>query len=252
MDRGWINADRLSDEYRKGVEDFCVHATKNAKSSMLIICPCRKCLNVKEVRGRIELREHLMFHGFDKTYKVWTYHGEKKSKRSSSEKSKYSATTQFSSQFEFSNILKTANMGVGDDTSVGLNNVTNFVNEELRDHPDMSDDLRGDVGVPLWPGCTKASKLSAVLILYNLKASHQVSDIFFTKMLEAVSELLPDGNVLPRRAYDAKQLLKSIGLTHEKIHACVDDCILFRKEYAELSECPKCGKKRYKKNNSPA
>ncbi|XP_020271977.1 uncharacterized protein LOC109847145 [Asparagus officinalis] len=252
MDRDWVNADRLSEEYKKGVEEFCAHATKNAKNSMFINCPCRKCLNVKEVRGQMELREHLMFHSIDKTYKVWTYHGESKGKCSSSGKGKYSSSTQLGSQFEFSNIMNTSSMGAGDDKSSGMNNFTSVVNEELRDHPDMSDDLRGDAGLPLWPGCTKASKLSAVLILYNLKASHQVSDVFFTELLEAVSGLLLDGNVLPRRAYDAKQLLKSIGLTHEKIHACPDDCILFRKEYAELSECPKCSKKRYKKNNSPA
>ncbi|KAL6544843.1 hypothetical protein OROMI_023705 [Orobanche minor] len=93
---------------------------------------------------------------------------------------------------------------------------------------------------------------SAVLTLYNLKAGHQVSDVFFTELLQAVSDLLPDDNVLPRRAYDAKQMLKLIGLTHEKIHACPKDCILYRKEYADLSECPKCGTKRFNKKKSPA
>ena len=116
----------------------------------------------------------------------------------------------------------------------------------------MHDKLKDDVALPLWPGCKKASKLSAVLTLYNLKVGHQVSDVFFTEMLTAVSELLPDDNVLPRRTYEAKQMLKSIGLVHERIHACPNDCILYRKEYAELDECPKCSLKRYKNGNSPA
>ena len=127
-----------------------------------------------------------------------------------------------------------------------------MVNEDLRDHPDMHEKLKDDAALPLWPRCVKVSKLSAVLTLYNLKVGHQVSDVFFTEMLTAVSELLPDGNVLPRRAYEAKQMLKSIGLVHDRIHSCPNDCILYRKEYAELKECPKCGLNRYKVGNSPA
>ncbi|KAL6523806.1 hypothetical protein OROHE_016344 [Orobanche hederae] len=130
--------------------------------------------------------------------------------------------------------------------------IPNVINEELHDHPDMHEKLKHDAALPLWPGCTKASKLSAVLTLYNLKAGHQVSDVFFTELLTAISELLPDGNVLPRRTYEAKQMLKSIGLIHDRIHACPNDCILYRKEYAELDECPKCGTKCYKDGNYPA
>ncbi|KAL8147349.1 hypothetical protein AgCh_004890 [Apium graveolens] len=53
-------------------------------------------------------------------------------------------------------------------------------------------------------------------------------------MLTAVSELLPDGNVLPRRTYEAKQMLKSIGLVHDRIHVFPNDCILYRKELRRL------------------
>ncbi|KAK1391191.1 hypothetical protein POM88_019369 [Heracleum sosnowskyi] len=66
--------------------------------------------------------------------------------------------------------------------------IPNVMNEELHDHPDMSERLKDDCALPLWPGCTKFSKLSAVLTLYNLKVGHQVSDVFFTAMLTAVSE----------------------------------------------------------------
>ncbi|KAK1360602.1 hypothetical protein POM88_045076 [Heracleum sosnowskyi] len=62
----------------------------------------------------------------------------------------------------------------------------------------MHEGLKDDVALPLWPGCTKASRLSAVLTLYNLKVGHQISDAFFTEMLTAVSDLLPDGTVLPQ------------------------------------------------------
>lgn len=38
--------------------------------------------------------------------------------------------------------------------------------------------------------------------------------------------------------YKAKMAMFTLGLEYVKIHACPNDCILYRKEYEELSECP--------------
>nr|XP_017227491.1 PREDICTED: uncharacterized protein LOC108203237 [Daucus carota subsp. sativus] len=244
MDRNWIKAPRLSKEYRNGVKEFCNHVSQYAKDTRFILCPCQKCLNFVEVDGLDKLNEHLMCHGIERTYTCWTYHGEKNG---------ISDTSNMNSNYQFINrgdANETTN--TGGTTSGDKKNKPEVFNEELRNHPDMHDRLKDDAALPLWPGCKKASKLSAVLTLYNLKVGHQVSDVFFTEMLTAVSELLPDDNVLPRRTYEAKQMLKSIGLVHERIHACPNDCILYRKEYATFDECPKYGLKRYKTNNSPA
>ncbi|XP_073058473.1 uncharacterized protein [Primulina eburnea] len=43
-----------------------------------------------------------------------------------------------------------------------------------------------------------------------------------------------------------KKLLKPFDLGYEKIHACPNDCCLFRKELKELDSCPKCGSSRWK------
>jgi hypothetical protein len=32
----------------------------------------------------------------------------------------------------------------------------------------------------------------------------------------------------------------------ERIHACPNDCILYRNEYNDLDKCPKCNASRYK------
>ena len=42
-------------------------------------------------------------------------------------------------------------------------------------------------------------------------------------------------------------MLHSIGIRYEKIHACANDCILFRNEHASLKSCPKCKASQYKK-----
>ncbi|KAL6527971.1 hypothetical protein OROHE_014921 [Orobanche hederae] len=243
MDRNWINAPRLSKEYKNGVTEFCKYATQHAKDIRFILCPCQKCLNVVEVNGQTELYEHLICHGIDRTYTFWKYHGEDKVEHSSS---------NWNSNYQFVDTDTNVMADIEGSNSGDGKDIPNVINEELHDHHDMHENLKHDAALPLWPGCTKASKLSAVLTLYNLKAGHQVSDVFFTELLTAISELLPDGNVLPRRTYEAKQMLKSIGLIHDRIHACPNDCILYRKEYAELDECPKCGTKRYKDGNYPA
>ena len=39
--------------------------------------------------------------------------------------------------------------------------------------------------------------------------------------------------------YEAKETMKVIGLEYKKIHACSNDCILYRNKFANLTKCPK-------------
>ncbi|KAK1403736.1 hypothetical protein POM88_003341 [Heracleum sosnowskyi] len=179
MDRNWVKGDCISEEYKKGVKNFCSYAIKNSKNINFILCPCQKCLNIMEVNGPSELYEHLMFHGIDKTYTCWTYHGEERVERNSRD---FNSNSQF---------VDEASTDVMEDTDTDggrfsvEKDIPNVINEDLRDHPDMHENLKDDAELPLWPGCTKESRLSAVLTLYNLKVGHQISDAFFTEMLRA-------------------------------------------------------------------
>jgi hypothetical protein len=50
--------------------------------------------------------------------------------------------------------------------------------------------------------------------------------------------MLPQGNVVPEIIYKAKQIICLLGLKVEKIHACKNDCILYRgAEYEDLKKC---------------
>ncbi|XP_023756442.3 uncharacterized protein LOC111904991 [Lactuca sativa] len=102
---------------------------------------------------------------------------------------------------------------------------------------------------PLYVGCTKFTKLSAVLKLLNLKANNGWSDKSFTSLLEILHEMLPEQNELPISLYQAKKLVCPMGLEIERIHACPNDCILYRNEYADLHECVTCGTSRYKRES---
>ena len=85
-----------------------------------------------------------------------------------------------------------------------------------------------------------------MLKLFNLKARHGWTDKSFTELLELLKDMLPEGNTLPDRNYDAKKILCPMGMEYKKIHACPNDCILYRKEYESLHECPVYGISHYK------
>jgi hypothetical protein len=62
-----------------------------------------------------------------------------------------------------------------------------------------------------------------------------------------VKKMLPKDNKLPVSMYGAKKIVCPLGLEVHKIHACPNDCILYRgEEYENLNACPVCSALRYK------
>ena len=59
-------------------------------------------------------------------------------------------------------------------------------------------------------------------------------------MLEVLVDIFPNNNELPKSMYETKKTIKVLGLEYEKIHACLNDCILYRNEFADLIECQNC------------
>jgi ssDNA-binding Zn-finger/Zn-ribbon topoisomerase 1 len=130
-----------------------------------------------------------------------------------------------------------------------LEDMMRDIGEDSFKRAHVYDTLCSDKDKPLYPGCTNFTRLSAVLKLINLKANNGWSDKSFTELLELLIQMLPEGNVMPNRYYEAKKVLCPMGLEYEKIHACPNDCILYRKEFVEYDHCPKCKASRYKKKD---
>ncbi|XP_042460326.1 uncharacterized protein LOC122043816 [Zingiber officinale] len=99
---------------------------------------------------------------------------------------------------------------------------------------------------PLYKGCQRYTKLSALVKLYNTKARHGMSDALFSDLLLDFGDMLPNNHNLSSSMYNVKKTLSCLALTHEKIHACSNDCILYRKQYKNCTSCPKCGLSRWK------
>ena len=58
--------------------------------------------------------------------------------------------------------------------------------------------------------------------------------------------MLQADNTLVTSIYAAKKKMrKAFDLGYEKIHACVNDCCLFRKDLEIMETCPKCKTSRW-------
>jgi hypothetical protein len=97
-------------------------------------------------------------------------------------------------------------------------------------------------------GCGKEfTQLRVVLDLLKLKASHGWSDNSFLELLSLLAKLLPKPNTLPISTYRVKKLICLLSLGVDKIHACPNHCILYRKGHEFKMKCPVCGVTRYKR-----
>ncbi|KAK1594919.1 hypothetical protein QYE76_059251 [Lolium multiflorum] len=99
----------------------------------------------------------------------------------------------------------------------------------------------------LYPNCEDGNtKLGATLELLQWKAEAGICDKPFEKLLKIMKRRFPKDNELPDSTYEAKKVLCPLGLEVLKIHACINDCILYRHEYENLEKCPVCNALRYK------
>ncbi|XP_015649240.1 uncharacterized protein [Oryza sativa Japonica Group] len=211
-----------------------------------IICPYADCKNeiAWDYDDAFKVKEHLVTRGFMDEYEIWTRHGEEQV-----DGPKNVVPTQVEDM-------------VHDDGSVEDKNDL----EEMLRHAEPEVLMGSARGLNNFEALQKAGKevlydeskdcdsefttLRSVLELMRLKARHGWSNTSFDSLLELLQKMLPRPNSLPFSTYQAKKLIYPLSLGVENIHACVNHCVLYRKEYASLDECPTCGASRYKSNSN--
>ncbi|XP_060213848.1 uncharacterized protein LOC132641015 [Lycium barbarum] len=243
MDKNWILIkNRILPEYLTGMEQFLNYAFSNPEVGVTIQCPCIKCNNVLwKTREEVEL--DLLKWGIDPTYDRWIFHGESDS--SSDDEINSGADSDLgnddASTFEMLHDMYRgfpSNNYEYDETNESRN-------EEPNTEAKSFYSLLKDAKQKLYPDCQKFSKLSFVMRLFQMKCLHGWSNTSFDSLLKLLGDVFPKENVLPNSIYEVQKIIKDLGLDYVKIDACVNNCILYRKKYADLEQCPKCGEKRW-------
>jgi hypothetical protein len=118
-----------------------------------------------------------------------------------------------------------------------------YSNGELTKYKKMIEESKKS----LYHGCVaQYTRLFTMVKLFQLKASNEWSECNFKELLMLLKDMLPQGNAVSETVYEAKQIICPLGLKVEKIHACKNDCILYRvPEYEYLKKCPICGLDRF-------
>jgi hypothetical protein len=92
---------------------------------------------------------------------------------------------------------------------------------------------------------TIVSQLDAIGRLLGVKSELNISRAGFNWLLVVVGSLLPKGHSLPTSMYESTTLFKPLKMSYEQIDACVNGCVLFRKEHTDATHCLKCQSSRF-------
>ena len=228
MDRSWITAPRINKAYENRVEEFLAFAQVNAPAiDAKYLCPCVKCVNGRR-QSLNDIRSHLICDGFSPTYTKWIWHGELHGHTTTSQPE----PIQVESRDRMEDMIH----------DLGQEGFQDF-------HAHIYDDLQTDAQTPLYVGCKSFSRLSTVLALVNLKARFGWSDKSFTELVLLLKNILPEDNTLSKSHYEAKKILCLVGMEYQRIHACLNDCIMYKNEFVNMKFCPTCRLSRYKAND---
>ncbi|CAM8877536.1 unnamed protein product [Rhodiola kirilowii] len=154
--REWMSGNRLSDEYEKGIMDFCEFESAYALKMDF-------CFNKIKVKVE-DFHKHLFLKGIDLLYKVWYMHGEAEPQHV--EPQPVESLPEDNDDYEEDNLI----------------DMVNNIADEFDSRPQVVESLRNDSELPLYEGFSKYTRLSATLKLFNLKAKNGWSDKSFTEV----------------------------------------------------------------------
>jgi hypothetical protein len=250
-----MNGPRLSNKYINGLDAFINFTKKDMVDNGrgFVCCPCKHCKNEKKYRSDDVLRTHLIKHGFKEDYRCWNKHGEVgPNEAEMREEVPTDSVEEEDDDVNEADILRLSDV----DIMSRADNIEEMVHniEIYTDNDQYSNDERAkykkmieDSNKPFYDGCAvQYTRLFAMVKLFQLKASNKWSDDSFKDLLTLLKDMLPQGNLVPEIVYEAKQIICPLGLEVEKIHACKNDCILYRgEEYEDFEKCPIYGVDRF-------
>ncbi|HET7732935.1 MAG TPA: hypothetical protein VFK73_03775 [Paludibacter sp.] len=248
MDKSWMGLRSTTQAFINGASafiDFAIHNFREMRNigpevldkHITMPCPCRNFVN-RIQRTSEDVKHHIFKSGFLLGYTIWNKHGEKGEPSTNALEPVY-ATNDFGDNFDFDPEIPTD----GPHTK----EMVNATKDNFDDHDHVKfQQLLQDAEKPLYEGCPDFTKLSAIVELVKLKGKHGCSDTFFTELLVLVKKMLPKPNELVESTYEAKKILKLMGSGYQKIHVCINNCLIYYKEDEKLTVCRSCGTTRWK------
>lgn len=250
MDKSWMYlARRSSERFMSGVQNFLSFAFERSSVNEAILCPCSHCLNMLYFT-RDDVFDHLVCWGFQRDYNEWVYHGEG-STASSSNRMHNEEEGLFEHDMRglLNDIFQPTSHVESGTEPINISEAemdsSTFNNDEELENRSKFDDLLKDVEEKVYPN-SKYSKLSCLVHLFHLKCLNGWSNKSFSMLLEFLTDLLPEGNLLPKSTYHVKKIMTNLGLYYEKIHSCPNGCMLFWEENEKDEICAFCGASRWK------
>ncbi|KAM3344328.1 hypothetical protein P3S68_026420 [Capsicum galapagoense] len=243
MDKRWINLlNRFDPLYENGAKEFLHFASLDRPNASSILCPCRKCSNMKFIKKDL-IVEHIVVDGFLTSYTSWIYHGEQSSSSVS--------MTQLDKDDEMQDMLHeafgippTSSFADMDNSGEGFGGSSQH-NRGFDKKTEEFFNLLKEVERELYPS-SKYYLLSFLVRLLHLKCLNGWSNSSFSMLLELLKDALPEGETLPKSFYDAKKIIKDLGLEYKKIHACPNNCMIYWDETKDRMDCQVCKAPRYK------
>nr|GEU74247.1 hypothetical protein [Tanacetum cinerariifolium] len=189
-------------------------------------CPCKSCRTVLWVSIE-NLPKHIMRYGWDPGYKTCVHHDE-------------------------------PNLSppppVIDNTSQLKEILVRQVMNRLKLNVYEFEELYVSANEELYLGCDYVTRLDFMAKFTSFKVKGKLTESIFNEMLKFFQHVFPTvkGYKLPPSYYAINKTFKTIRLGYESIHACVNDCFLFRGDNnKDVHLCPVYKTSKWKDSNTP-
>ncbi|GJX86413.1 zinc finger, PHD-type containing protein [Tanacetum coccineum] len=251
IDKSWTSLGKHEKAFYTGLKKFVDDCKPLVDSAGNIRCPCKSCRLVLWVSIK-HLSDHISKYGFDPSYKTWIHHGEPDLPPpppviDNTRQPQMSDMTACLNDLSYIPLNNEQNEPTQGDIGETSNDPTQAKRNEF-------EELYASANEELYPGCDHVTRLDFMAKFTYFKVKGKLTDSIFNEMLEFFQNVFPTakGYKLPPSYYAIKKTFKTIGLGYESIHACVNDCFLFRGDAnKDVHFCPVCNTSRWKDSNTP-
>nr|XP_033514148.1 uncharacterized protein LOC104104520 [Nicotiana tomentosiformis] len=192
------------------------------------------------------VKSHIIAHGIIQNYPFWYHHGKKLGEpQSNLEDIEDDNIEEVDGEDKIHGILRDLYPDFdADNTNIDGDD---FLEEEPNLETKIFYKLLKDFEQPLYQN-SKVSKITMVKLLH-IKSIGCWSHESFTIFLKILKEdLLPDKSKLPDSYYEAKKIIRDLGLSYRKIDTCKNNYMLYWKDDRFLESYKVCGASRWKED----